>query len=34
MDDGADERTAADPRAIKGKVGVREWIEKNKEAFV
>ncbi|TEB26079.1 NAD(P)-binding protein [Coprinellus micaceus] len=34
LDDGADLRTATDPRAIKGKVGVREWIEKNKGAFI
>ncbi|KAJ3527556.1 hypothetical protein NMY22_g9744 [Coprinellus aureogranulatus] len=33
LDDGLDVRTAADPRALKGKVGVREWAEKNEAAF-
>jgi hypothetical protein len=34
LDDGFDVKNAADPRAVKGKVGIREWIEKNKAAFV
>lgn len=34
LDDGVDVKTAADPRALKGKVGVRQWIEKNKAAFI
>ncbi|KAJ3523903.1 hypothetical protein NMY22_g11234 [Coprinellus aureogranulatus] len=34
LDDGLGGRTAADPRALKGKVGVREWVEENKAAFV
>ena len=34
LDDGFDVKNAADPRTVKGKVGIREWIEKNKAAFV
>ncbi|TEB20036.1 ergot alkaloid A [Coprinellus micaceus] len=33
LDDGSDGRLVADPRALKGKVGVSEWIEKNKALF-
>ncbi|TEB27508.1 ergot alkaloid A [Coprinellus micaceus] len=34
LDDGFDVRLAADPRALRGKLGIREWIEKNKAAFI
>ncbi|KAJ3527557.1 hypothetical protein NMY22_g9745 [Coprinellus aureogranulatus] len=34
LDDGSDAQGAADPRALKGKVGIRAWIEKNKAVFI
>ena len=34
LDDGFDVELALDPRAVRGKVGIREWIERNKSAFL
>jgi hypothetical protein len=34
LDDGFDVKLTADPRTIRGKLGIREWIEQNKAAFV
>ncbi|TEB27519.1 ergot alkaloid A [Coprinellus micaceus] len=34
LDDGFDVGLASDPRAVRGKLGIREWIEKNKAAFL
>ncbi|TEB27522.1 hypothetical protein FA13DRAFT_1794685 [Coprinellus micaceus] len=33
LDNGFDVKLAADPRTIRGKLGIREWIEQNKAAF-
>jgi hypothetical protein len=34
LDDGFDVGLASDPRSVRGKLGIREWIEKNKAAFL
>ena len=33
IEGGSEEKWLSDPRTVKGKIGVREWIEKNKGAF-
>ncbi|KAF5334320.1 hypothetical protein D9611_014164 [Ephemerocybe angulata] len=33
VENGSEKRHLQDPRALVGKVGVKEWIEKNKDAF-
>ncbi|TEB27525.1 NAD(P)-binding protein [Coprinellus micaceus] len=33
IENGSEEKWLSDPRTVKGKVGVREWVEKNKNAF-
>ena len=33
LDNGFDVKLAADPRVVRGTLGIREWIEENKSAF-
>lgn len=33
IESGSEEKWVSDPRTVKGRIGVREWIERHKDAF-